>query len=141
MNLHAIAAPLVGVINGNVVGDIRVNQGYVTDAAGRRTPNYTNMPGVRMQVQALSGPELAQLDGLNIQGVKRGVYLFGDIQGAVRPEAKGGDVLVFSNRVWLVVTVLETWGEAQWCKVVVVLQEGPPPPFNPGETEWTEVDW
>ena len=141
MNLHAIAAPLVGVVNENVVGDIRVNQGYVTDAAGRRAASYTNIAGVRMQVQALTGPELKQLDGLNIQGVKRGVYLFGDIQGVNRPEAKGGDVLVFSNRVWLVVTVLETWGEAQWCKVAVVLQEGPPPPFNPGETEWTEVDW
>lgn len=122
MNLHAIAAPLVGVINENVVGDLATNQGYTTDAAGRRTPTLVTTAGVRMQVQALSGPELAQLDGLNIQGVKRGVYLHGDVQGVNRPEAKGGDLLRFSGKEWLVVAVLETWGEAQWCKVAVTLQ-------------------
>lgn len=127
MNLHAIAAPLVGVINQNVVGDLVTNQGYTTDAAGRRTPTLVATAGVRMQVQALSGPELAQLDGLNIQGVKRGVYLYGDVQGVNRPEAKGGDLLRFGGREWLVVAVLETWGEAEWCKVAVTLQSVLPP--------------
>lgn len=122
MNLHAIAAPLVGVVNPNVVGDLVTNQGYTTDDAGRRTPALVTTPGVRMQVQALTGPELAQIDGLNIQGIKRGVYLYGDVQGVSRPEAKGGDLLRFSGREWLVIAVLETWGEAEWCKVAVVLQ-------------------
>ena len=123
MNLHAIVSPVVGAINRNVFGDLVTNQGYSTDAAGRRTPTMVTVEGVRMQVQALSGPELAQLDGLNIQAVKRGVYLFGDVQGVVRPEAKGGDLLRFSGREWLVVAVLETWGEAKWCKVAVTLQD------------------
>lgn len=122
MNLHALASPVVAVVNPPVTGTLRINGGYTTDAAGRRAPVFTDVEGVKMQVQALTGDELKQIDGLNIQGTKRAVYLFGDIQGANRPDAKGGDVLLFSNRVWLVITPLETWGEGDWCKVAVVEQ-------------------
>jgi hypothetical protein len=50
------------------------------------------------------------------------VYLYGDVQGVNRPEAKGGDVLLFHGRIWLVIAVLETWGAAEWCKVAVAEQ-------------------
>jgi len=85
-----------------------------------------------MQVQALSAEDLKHPNFLNVQGVKRAVYLFGNVQGTVRPDAKGGDLLVFPqnrgglNRTWLVVAVFETWTpDAQgFCKVGVVLQVG-----------------
>ena len=143
MNLHAIASPLVAAVNPNVTGTLRDNQGYTTTAAGKREPVYGETTGVLMQVQALAGPELALVDGLNIQGVKRAVYLFGDVQGVVRPDAKGGDILLFSDRVWLVIAVLETWGVAEWCKVAVVLQEStaPPPPPPGGLPVWQAIEW
>jgi hypothetical protein len=122
MNLHAIAGPIVAAVNPTIVGQLRVSIGTTIDAAGARSPLFETVNDVAMQVQALTGPELAHVDGLNIQGTKRAVYLYGDVQGVNRPAAKGGDMLVFNGRIWLVVAVLETWDRAEWCKVAVVEQ-------------------
>ena len=127
MNLHAIASGVIGTVNRNIVGTLRVSTGSTTDASGLRVPTYTDVEA-RMQVQALSGADLRQIEGLNIEGVKRAVYLFGDVLGVSRPQARGGDLLLFHDAVWLVFTVLESWDQAEWCKVAVVQQRTPPPP-------------
>ena len=112
-------------VNPNIDATLLRANGYTTDATGHRTPN-TRAIQVKAQVQALTARELAQMDGLNVEGVMRAVYLYGDIEGVVRADSKGGDVLEFREtpysfvRSWRVVTVLETWPE--WCKVAVVMQ-------------------
>jgi hypothetical protein len=99
--------------------------GYTTSPDGSRTPNTTTKP-VKANVQALSGSDLRHVDGLNIQGVMRSVYLYGDVEGIVRTDGKGGDILQFPEvpggtvRDWLVTQVIETW--SRWCKVIVTLQ-------------------
>lgn len=123
MNLHGIVSPLIAAVNPHVVGSVLASAGYTTAPSGKRTPNFSRTDGVTMQVQALAGEELKLVDGLNIQGVKRAVYLFGDIKGVDRVEAKGGDLLEFLGSTWLVVTVLETWDTAGWCKVAVAKQD------------------
>jgi hypothetical protein len=63
------------------------------------------------------------------------VYAFGDVEGVVRPDLKGGDVLLFPQtcgrdpQTWLVVHVFETWAPdaAGWCSVLVALQEDATP--------------
>jgi hypothetical protein len=120
MDLRGIANGAIQPINGNIlVTWTRPDGTFLTDAAGHRTANVTTST-VAAQVQALSANDLQHIDGLNIQGIKRAVYLYGDVQGIVRSDQKGGDILTFSGHDWRVVQVLETWH--QWCKVVVVMQ-------------------
>jgi len=75
------------------------------------------------QVQSLTYTDLTQIDGLNIQGVRRAIYINGEVDGLVRSENKGGDIITTPNgEVWLVVLVLEYWPD--WTKCVVTLQNG-----------------
>lgn len=110
----------------------RQSQGFTQDATYAQVPAYAADQFVQGQVQALTGKDLKHPALQNVQGVLRGVYLFGNVQGVVRPDAKGGDKLVFpqmlggSPQTWLIIAVLETWGVDQggWCKVAVNLQQG-----------------
>lgn len=122
MNLHEMVAGVVAAVNPPVAGTWARSTGYSTSGSGKRTPTYATAVALDMQVQALSGPELALVDGLNIQGIKRAVYLPGNVEGANRPDGKGGDVLTFLGKTWLVLMVLETWDSGNWCKVAVAEQ-------------------
>jgi hypothetical protein len=131
MNLHSIVRGAINTVNPDIVGVWRESIGIETDpTTGRPIPAYTDHPGVRMQVQALTGKDLKHEAFNAMQGVKRAVYVDGNVQGVVRPDGTGGDILVFPmtrggpKRAWLVVVVLETWtpDSTGWCKVGVVLQ-------------------
>lgn len=130
LNLHAIVRPAITSVNPDTLGTWRESTGDTIAAGGRVVPTYTDHLLVPMQVQALSGKDLKHTDFLSMQGVKRAVYLYGNVEGVNRPDAKGGDLLLFpetrggANKTWLVVVVLETWGPdlTGWCKVGVVLQ-------------------
>lgn len=131
MNLHAIVRGPINSVNPEYLGTWRQSAGYTKDpATSRPTPSYTDFPNTPMQVQAIDADDLVHADFLSQQGVKRVVYLFGNVQGVVRPDVKGGDLLLFPenrggpNRTWLVTHVLETWGPdtTGWCRVGVVLQ-------------------
>lgn len=130
LNLHSEVRGAITSVNPDIPATYRASSGYSTDAAGNRTPEYTDTP-VTIQVQALSAGDLRQVDYLNLQGVKRAVYMFGNTQGVDRPDLKGGDLLVFKQTVgsslsqtFLVVGVLETWTPdlPGWCKLAVGLQ-------------------
>ena len=62
------------------------------------------------------------VDGLNIQGTIRAIYLHGTLAGVVRPNQTGGDLVKRKNdsETWLVVKVLESWPD--WTKAAIVLQ-------------------
>lgn len=130
MNLHSIVRPAINTVNPDILGTWRENIGSSETADGRPVPSYTNHANVPMQVQALSGRDLKHEAFVSMQGVKRSVYVQGNVQGVVRPDGTGGDRLIFpadiggTPREWLVVAVLETWtpDAAGWCKVGVVLQ-------------------
>ena len=76
------------------------------------------------QVQALTYKDLQQVDGVNLNGVARAIYFYGEFNGVVRPRQKGGDLIQLTDGpnagTWLITHVLETWPD--WCKVAVVLQ-------------------
>lgn len=123
---------LRSIVNGAIQGINRdqpiawvQNSGYTTAADGKRTPNQTSTQ-VWANVQALSGTDLRHVDGLNMQGIMRSVYLRGDVEGIVRAQGKGGDILQFpmvpggTVQNWLVTLVMETW--PTWARVIVTLQ-------------------
>src|ERR1700741_178398 len=126
MNLRLLANTVIQTVNPDIsINWIRSTGGYTTDATGPRTPT-TNTTTVMGNVQGLNAKDLAHTDGLNIQGVLRSVHLYGNVQGVVRADQQGGDVLQFSEvpggplRNWRVVLVSESWPD--WCRVIVWLQ-------------------
>lgn len=126
MNLHAVVTGAISAVNPPFLGVLYVSTGSTKAADYTRYPTFTSFPKVGMQVQALTAKEIDHLDSLNIQGILRGVYMNGNVEGLDRPAGKGGDVLMFKGQYWLVMTVLETWDTAGWCKVAVALQNGAP---------------
>lgn len=130
INVRAIANSAIQAINPNQSITWKQSTGNTVDAAGNQTPSYTTLTGIAANVQSLSWKDLQHKDLINVQGVKRAVYLYGNVQGNVRPTAKGGDLLLFPQELggtvatWLVVCALETWNSDStgWSKVAVVLQ-------------------
>lgn len=133
LNLHAIVAPYIAVVNPMAPVTIQFSTGYTTAADGTQIPTYSAPLSMQAQIQALTFGDLRQVDGLNLNGTRRGIYLYGDVQGVVRVARKGGDLITFvgaaggfpSGSVWLVALALETWNGADggWCKVAATLQD------------------
>ena len=126
MNLRGLANKYTRLTNNNIQVNWVQSTGYVTDSAGKRVPTTITLT-VEAQVQALSTSDLKHIDGLNITGVMRTVYLYGNAAGVVRADQIGGDILRFPEvpngtiRNWLITQVVETWPD--WCHVVVTLQQ------------------
>lgn len=93
MNLHQIASAAIGAVNPLVPLSIRVSLGYATDSDFVRVPSYAPAVTVPGQVQALSYRDIQQVDSLNLQGIRRAIYVNGRVDGLVRVEGKGGDLV------------------------------------------------
>lgn len=122
MNLHALAAPFVGIVNPPILGTVKIATGYTTAGDGSRVPTYDETDGVSLQVQALAGREIQHLDSLNITGVLQAVHLSGFLEALDRDAKKGGDLMLFNGQTWLVVHVLERWPSSGWCRVAIQKQ-------------------
>lgn len=85
------------------------------------------------QVQPLSGADLRQIEGLNLQGSMKAIYVNGRLAGGVRVELKGGDVVTLPDRTaWLVTKMLEPWNvTAGWTKALLTLQNTTDPAYPP----------
>jgi hypothetical protein len=128
VNLHAVAGPIVAAVNPSSSATIAFSTGSAPQPGGGRTPTYSAPVPVTAQVQALTYRDLQQIEGLNLQGTRRAIYLYGDVEGIVRVTQQGGDIITFPGpiagfppgTVWLVAQALETW--PGWCKVAATLQ-------------------
>ena len=124
--MRGLANKYTRLTNNNIQVNWVQSTGYVTDSAGKRVPTTITLT-VEAQVQALSTSDLKHIDGLNITGVMRTVYLYGNAAGVVRADQIGGDILRFPEvpngtiRNWLITQVVETWPD--WCHVIVTLQQ------------------
>lgn len=125
MNLHGIVRGVITAINPDRTISLLRSTGYTVLPGGKQVPTQTTLSGPA-QIQALGPSDLKHMNDLNLQGVMRKVYLYGNWQGAIRADATGGDVLQFAQipggaaQNWKVVTVFESWPD--WCSVGVVLQ-------------------
>ena len=124
-DVRKLANPLTQITNPNLTILWGQNQGYTVDNTGHRTPTITQVP-IQAQVQGISASDMKHVDALNITGVVRSVHMFGNVQGVVRADQKGGDILQFPEvpnspvRNWMVFQVMETF--ATWTRVLVLLQ-------------------
>lgn len=148
MNLHGIVRGAITTVNPDIPALLQRSNGYTTQSDGEQIPQYIFMTG-SIQVQGVSGKDLEHVNMLNIQGVLRKVYMYGDWSGVVRGDSRGGDLLQFADTstasglvsfdgtqlatfdgallvdpgtapYWKVVTVAETWPD--WCSVIVSRQ-------------------
>lgn len=101
MNLNNIAGGAVQAIRPSVAGVVRVSTGATTNADYSRTPTYRDVAGVPMWVDALSYKDLMQVDGLNLNGTRRAIYINGEVDGLVRPENKGGDLILLPTAAFV----------------------------------------
>jgi hypothetical protein len=125
MNLRRIANNRTMRVNRNVSAVWRRSDGYETQDDGTRTPKFIETP-ISINPQPVA-TKLLRIEGLNIEGVKRSVYInTSQIMGVVRPDVRGGDYLVFPpcpgdiNKNWKVIEVIETWPD--WSHVIVVME-------------------
>lgn len=123
MNLHAVVVPIIAAVNPLVPATMKISTGYTTSPDGTRVPTYDTASGM-VQVQALNYKDLTQLDGINISGIARAIYFYGEFNGVVRARKKGGDIITLTNDPnagdWLIVHELEAW--VGWSKSAIVLQ-------------------
>ena len=131
MNLHAAVIGNIVAVNPNIPAMLKASTGDTIADDGLPTPTYATPANISVQVQALTYRDIQQIDGLNLNGTRRAMYAFGEIDMLVRATNKGGDLITIASGVhagtWLVAMVLETWGDglpAAFCKVAVTLQNG-----------------
>lgn len=119
MDLQSIANAAIQTVNPNEIVSMLRSTGYTIGQGARQVPSYADPVTGPAQIQALDGIDLQQLDGLNIQGTIRAIYLRGPLAGVIRPESKGGDLIKRGTETWLVVKVLESWRTFTKCAIVL----------------------
>jgi hypothetical protein len=129
--MHGVVRSVIPAVNPDITVNLKQSTGYTTNDDGAQVPSYATPVPVRAQIQALSGKDLRQIDGLNLQGSLAAFYLYGAISGVVRASKEGGDLITVASGAyagtWLVTITLEQWsdgGPASWCKVCGTLQVG-----------------
>lgn len=124
MNLHNIVSGAIGAVNPPVTASWQQSSGQTQGADYSPDPSYYPAVPLKVQMQALGFKDLMMLDGINMNGEARAMYVNGDVAGVRRPDARGGDLFTLADgSVWLVVHVLENWNTtAGWTKVAVVRQ-------------------
>ncbi len=122
MDLRGIANGVTTTVNPNETVTVLRSTGFTTGAGAKQVPSYAAPVSGPAQIQALDADDIKQLDGLNIQGTIRAIYLRGTLAGVVRPNQTGGDLVKRKNdsETWLVVKVLESWPD--WTKAAIVMQ-------------------
>lgn len=127
MDLRGIANGVTTTVNPNQTVTVLRSTGFTTGAGAKQVPSYAAPVIGPAQIQALDADDIKQLDGLNIQGTIRAIYLRGTLAGVVRPNQTGGDLVTIAapapvalRGTWLVVKVLESWPD--WTKAAIVLQ-------------------
>ena len=127
MDLRGLANGVTTTVNPNQTVTVLRSTGFTTGAGAKQVPSYATPVSGPAQIQALDADDIKQLDGLNIQGTIRAIYLRGTLAGVVRPNQTGGDLVTIAapapvalRGTWLVVKVLESWPD--WTKAAIVLQ-------------------
>jgi hypothetical protein len=129
MDLRSYANAVSNTVNPNILVTLQASNGFMIGAGQRQIPSY--LPNVTgpAQIQALDGSDLKKLDGLNIQGDLKKIYLRGLLNGVIRPNSTGGDLIVIAAPApayligtWLITKVLESW--PLWTSAAIVLQGG-----------------
>ena len=134
MNLHGIVRGAINSVNADRPALYLKSIGATVNADFTQSPSYAAGVPVRIQIQPLDNEGLRHVEKLNMTGVFRTVYMFGNTQGIVRVQAKGGDLLQFAPfqgeavQNWKVVEPDGPWNveNGGWTKIIIVLQTDTP---------------
>jgi hypothetical protein len=126
MNLRGIVAGYTGAVNPQVRGLVSVaTSSAVIKSDGARVATYAPAVESMMQVQALTTKAIAHVDALNVAGSTHSIYITGRLQGLIRAENVGGDLIQlldgnYKGRTFYVEAVLEDWPD--WTHVAASMQ-------------------
>jgi len=123
MNLLSMSRGMIQAVVPAVPLVVQVSTGETVNGAGKPTPTYAAPVTVQGNIQPISYKDIQILDGLNLQGTRQRIYLYGHIDGLVRVSNKGGDLITDPDgNVWLVALVEEQW--PTWVACLATLQNG-----------------
>ena len=112
--------PVSSFVNANTPITIYPSSGFTVGDGHKQNPNYGTPIITVGQIQALDGKDLEHINGLNIQGRTRAIYVEHILKSSNRPDGVGGDKIFIAGGYWLVVKIIETWG--YWTKAAIVFQ-------------------
>ena len=126
MNLHSIVSSAIASINPFMNVSVQTSLGSTMQPDGTQAPAYAAPMSVVAQVQPITSTDLRRLEGLNLNGTQKAIYLNGSVDGVERVNLKGGDLITLPDgTVWLVSMILEAWSDtAGWTKAAMTLQNG-----------------
>lgn len=120
MNLRQIANNAITSINPNISAVLKKYAGQTIGPGRKPVPSYLPDQNVTIQLQPLSRGDMQHVDGLNIQGLAKVIYVNGNYFSVQREMEQGGDIFVINGEQWLVVEPVELWPD--WCRLIAVLQ-------------------
>jgi hypothetical protein len=129
MNLQAITEGVIAAVNTPVLVSIQVSIGQGKDAAFNPIATYAPAVSVFVDLQAETYSDMVHADGLTIAGERWKMYITSEVDGLVRAENKGGDIVTvtdptspWNGYVFLTVLVTEHW--QGWTSCLLTLQDG-----------------
>lgn len=120
MNLHKIANSAIRRVNPNISAILKKYAGETIGPGRKPLPSYLPDQNVTIQLQPISRGDMQHVDGLNIQGLAKVIYVNGNYFSVQREMEQGGDIFVIGSEQWLVVEPVELW--SNWCRLIAVLQ-------------------
>lgn len=120
MNIFKIADSGTNFVKPLTQAIYKQYEGITSNNTVKPTPIYKPGQLIKIKVHSATDDLLRHVDKVNLQGYLKIIYTKIDLMPIDRLSQKGGDRLIFNNREWLVVQVLEDWEE--WRKVLVRAQ-------------------
>jgi hypothetical protein len=121
MELRQYVNNTTSYVNENTLITIRQSTGFTVGLGQKQIPTYAPDATGYAQIQAADSDELEHIEGMNLQGTFRNLYISSQLYAVVQPLQKGGDLILIGGTTWLVVKVIEDrW--PTWCKVLICLQ-------------------
>lgn len=120
MNLHGMVRGVISAVNPDIPVTVKPSTGSTEDDSGRVVPAYGAPISTTGQKQPLTGKDIERFQQQNIQGVTCKMHINGNFEGLFRVLGKGGDLLQFEGRTYLVASVMERWPD--WCCVALTMQ-------------------
>ncbi|EOW5050510.1 hypothetical protein ACOY09_003775, partial [Escherichia coli] len=102
MNLHKIANSAIRRVNPNISAILKKYAGETIGPGRKPVPSYLPDQNVTIQLQPISRGDMQHVDGLNIQGLAKVIYVNGNYFSVQREMEQGGDIFVINGEQWLV---------------------------------------
>lgn len=128
INVRAIANRATSGINPNISATVLLCNGTTQLPGYKRAPNYSELPGIIIQVQALGVKDVDHLNSMNISAADYSCYAPMQLTAVDRKTQNGGDMVKFtdpatgSTDTYLVTAIFEGWRGAGWCRVALTKQ-------------------